>query len=102
MIVSLEPGRGIDRHVYRDTVAAAYSLQILRPRLGRSYRSRLDHYSGPVWVIPIVVTVSYSDYTFGYIQIEITVSCSDSTYGYIQLFPVFASKVYTDMKPKRK
>ena len=35
MIVCLEPGRGIDRHAYRDTVAAAYSLQILRPRLGR-------------------------------------------------------------------
>ena len=34
-IVCLEPGRGIDRHAYRDTVAAAYSLQILRPRLGR-------------------------------------------------------------------
>ena len=35
MIVWLEPGRGIDRHAYRDTVAAAYRLQILRPRLGR-------------------------------------------------------------------
>ena len=35
MIVYLEPGRGIDRHAYRDTVAAAYSLQILRSRLGR-------------------------------------------------------------------
>ena len=35
MIVCLEPGRGINRHAYRDTVAAAYSLQILRPRLGR-------------------------------------------------------------------
>ena len=35
LIVCLEPGRGIDRHAYRDTVAAAYSLQILRPRLGR-------------------------------------------------------------------
>ena len=35
MIVCLEPGRGIDRHAYRDTVAATYSLQILRPRLGR-------------------------------------------------------------------
>ena len=35
MIVCLEPGRGIDRHAYRDTVAAAYSLQILRPHLGR-------------------------------------------------------------------
>ena len=93
MIVCLEPGRGIDRYAYRDTVAAAYSLQILRPRLG--------HYSDPVWVIPIVVTVSYSDDTFGYIQIEITVSYSDSTYGYIQLFPVSTSKVYTDMKPKR-
>ena len=34
-IVCLEPGRGIDRHAYRNTVAAAYSLQILRPRLGR-------------------------------------------------------------------
>ena len=35
MIVCLKPGRGIDRHAYRDTVAVAYSLQILRPRLGR-------------------------------------------------------------------
>ena len=35
MIVCLEPGIGIDRHAYRDTVAATYSLQILRPRLGR-------------------------------------------------------------------
>ena len=35
MIVYLEPGRGIDRHAYRDTVVAAYNLQILRPRLGR-------------------------------------------------------------------
>ena len=35
LIVCLEPGRGIDRHAYRDTVAAAYSLQILRPCLGR-------------------------------------------------------------------
>ena len=26
MIVCLEPGRGIDRHAYRITVAAAYSL----------------------------------------------------------------------------
>ena len=34
LIVCLEPGRGIDRHAYRDTIAAAYSLQILRPRLG--------------------------------------------------------------------
>ena len=35
MIVCLEPGRGIDRHIYRDTVATTYSLQILRPCLGR-------------------------------------------------------------------
>ena len=35
MIVCLEPGREIDRHAYRDTVAAAYSLQILKPRLGQ-------------------------------------------------------------------
>ena len=49
-----------------------------------------------------MVTVSYSDDTFGYIQIEITVSYSDSTYEYIQVFPVSASKVYADMKPKRK
>ena len=48
------------------------------------------------------VTVSYSDDTFGYIQIEITVSYSDSTFGYIQLFLVSASKVFADMKPKRK
>ena len=31
------------------------------------------------------ITVSYSDSTFGYIQIEITVSYSDSTFGYIQI-----------------
>ena len=66
------------------------------------YRSRLDHYSGPVWVIQIEVTVSYSDDTFGYIQIDITVSYSDSTFGYIQLFPVSTSKVFADMKPKRR
>ena len=36
MVVCLEPGKGIDRHAYReDTVDAAYSLQISRPRLGR-------------------------------------------------------------------
>ena len=35
LIVCLEPGRGIDRYAYRDTVVASYSLQILRPRLGR-------------------------------------------------------------------
>ena len=35
MIVCLEPGRGIDRYAYRDTVATVYSLQILRPSLGR-------------------------------------------------------------------
>ena len=35
MIVCLEPGRGIDRLAYRDTVPAVYNLQILRPRLGR-------------------------------------------------------------------
>ena len=35
MIVFLEPGRWIDRHAYRDTVVAAYNLQILRARLGR-------------------------------------------------------------------
>ena len=46
--------------------------------------------------------MSYSDDTFGYIQIEITVSYSDSTFGYIQLFPVSASKVFADMEPKRK
>ena len=34
-IVCLEPDRGIDRHAYRDMVAAAYSLQILRPHLGQ-------------------------------------------------------------------
>ena len=34
-IVCLEPSRGIDRHAYRDIVAAAYILQISRPRLGR-------------------------------------------------------------------
>ena len=36
LIVYLEPGRGIDRHAYRDIVAAAYR-----------YRYR---YQGPVWV----------------------------------------------------
>ena len=36
LIVCLEPGKGIDRHAYRDTVAAAYK-----------YRYR---YRGPVWV----------------------------------------------------
>ena len=41
-IVCLESGRGIDRHAYRDTVAAVYSLQISRPRLGRN----ID----PVWI----------------------------------------------------
>ena len=50
LIVCLEPGRGIDRHAYKDTVAAAYryrySLQISRPRLGRWHRFRLDH-GGP-------------------------------------------------------
>ena len=35
MIVCLEPGRGIDRPAYRDTVPTVYSLQILRLRLGR-------------------------------------------------------------------
>ena len=35
-IICLEPSRGIDRYDYReDTVAAAYTLKILRPRLGR-------------------------------------------------------------------
>ena len=34
-IVCLEPGRGIDRHAYRDTVVTTYSLQISMPRLGR-------------------------------------------------------------------
>ena len=42
-IVCLEPGTGIDRHAYRDIVAAAYGLQILRPRLGQ--------YIDPVWII---------------------------------------------------
>ena len=58
-------------------------------------------YRGPVWVDNIdpvwiiiaarlghtKITVSYSDSTFGYIQIEITVSYSDSTFRYIQFFP---------------
>ena len=60
----------------------------------------MDHYSGPVWVIPIEVTVSYSDDTFGYIQIKITVSYSDNNFRYIQLFPVSASKVYADINLK--
>ena len=45
--VYLEPGRGIDRHAYRDTVAAAYR-----------YRYR---YQGPVWVDdidPVWITVA--------------------------------------------
>ena len=46
--------------------------------------------------------MSYSDDTFGYIQIEITVSYSDSTFGYIQLFPISATKVFAGMKHKRK
>ena len=56
----------------------------------------------PVWVIYYMeyVIVSYSDDTFGYIQIEITVSYSDSTFEYIQLFPVSASKVFANRKPK--
>ena len=73
-------------------------------------------YRGPVWVIQIEVTISYSDDTFGYIQIEVTVlynddtfgyiqieiivSYSDSTFGYIQLFVVSASKVFADMNLK--
>ena len=52
--------------------------------------------------IQIEITVLYSDDTFEYIQIEITISYSDSTFGYIQLFPVSASKVFADMKQKRK
>ena len=47
LIVCLEPGRGIDRHAYReDTVAAAYTV----------YR-----YRGPVWVDdidPVWITVA--------------------------------------------
>ena len=39
---------------------------------------------------------------YRYIQIEITVSYSDSTFRYIQLFLVSASKVFADMKHKRK
>ena len=45
LIVCIEPGRGIDRHAYRDTVAAAYR-----------YR-----YQGPVWVDdidPVWITVA--------------------------------------------
>ena len=47
LIVCLEPGRGIDRHAYRDTVAATYR-----------YRYR---YRGPVWVDdidPVWITVA--------------------------------------------
>ena len=47
LIVCLEPGRGIDRHAYRDTVAAAYR-----------YRYR---YRGLVWVDdidPVWITVA--------------------------------------------
>ena len=47
LIVCLEPGRGIDRHAYKDTVAAAYR-----------YRYK---YQGPVWVDdidPIWITVA--------------------------------------------
>ena len=45
----------------------------------------------PVWIIIVAplghteIAVSYSDSTFGYIQIEITVSYSDSTFGYIRI-----------------
>ena len=46
------------------------------------------------------IIVSYSDSTFGYIQIEITVSYSDNTFGYIQLFLVSASKVFAGMNIK--
>ena len=58
----------------------------------------------PVWVTyyKAYVTVSYSDNTFRYIQIEITFSYSDSTFGYIKLSPVSTSKVFADMKHKRK
>ena len=34
-ISCLKSGSWIDRHVYRDIVAAAYNLQISRPCLGR-------------------------------------------------------------------
>ena len=44
------------------------------------------------------ITVSYSNSTFGYIQIE---NC-DSTFKYIQFFPVSASEVLADMKHKKK
>ena len=54
-------------------------------------RPRLDH---------IEITISYSDSTFGYVQIKITVSYSDSTFGYIQLFPVSVSKVFAGMNIK--
>ena len=52
LIVCLEPGRGIDRHAYReDTVAAAYR-----------YR-----YRGPVWVddidpVWIIITTLFGSY----------------------------------------
>ena len=49
LIVCLEPGRGIDRHAYRDTVAAVYR-----------YRYRYI-YRGPVWVDdidPVWITVA--------------------------------------------
>ena len=49
LIVCLQPGRGIDRHAYRDTVAAAYRYR---------YRYR---YRGPVWVNdidPVWITVA--------------------------------------------
>ena len=79
---------------YRDITAAAYK-----------YR-----YQGPIWVDDIdpvwitiaprlghtEITVSYSDSTFGYIQIE----NSDSTFGYIQFSPVSTSMVFAGMNIK--
>ena len=63
-IVCLELGRGIDRHAYRDIVAAAYNLQISR----LIWVDDID----PIWIIIVPrlghteITVSYSDSTFGY------------------------------------
>ena len=58
-------------------------MKYIRPRLGH-----------------IEIIVSYSDSTYGYIQIEITVSYSDNTFGYNQLFLIFAAKVFAGMNIK--
>ena len=48
----------------------------------------------------MLITCRKSIIKFWYIQIEITVSYSESTFGYIQLFPVSAAKVFVGMDIK--